>query len=257
MSLGGGFTLAANIATNDLIEAGVTVVVAAGNSNDDACNYSPASTLAAMTVGSTGDWGNPAAPISDARSAFSNWGSCLDLFAPGANIRSAWIGSDTAWLTISGTSMASPHVAGVAVLYLQAVRGALPATVRNYLIDFTTKNVVGDPVGSPNRLLYSGAASTLTLNATPEPITKGTLVTSAGTLSVGGKTLAGRSVQVWFDPAGAGAPVLKGSTTTSSTGFYSRTFPQSEDGSWYAVHEGSPLVGPGQSPLDFVDCTNC
>jgi subtilisin family serine protease len=258
MSLGGGFTIAANIATNDLVEAGVTVVVAAGNSADDACNYSPASTLSAVTVGATGDELNPSAPITDQRAGYSNFGSCLDLFAPGSLIKSAWIGSDTASATLSGTSMASPHVAGVAALYLSSAPSALPATARNYLIDFSTTGVVTDPgAGSPNRLLYSGGAPSLSLNATPEPITKGGNVTSAGTLSVGGKALAGKSVQVWFDPLGPPVAVLRGTATTSSTGFYSRTFTQDVDGYWLARFGGAPLVGAGQSPLDFVDCTNC
>jgi len=258
MSLGGGFSIAMNVATNDLVEAGVTVVVAAGNSDDDACDYSPASTLSAMTVGATGDRFNSAAPITDQRADYSNFGPCLDLFAPGSLIRSAWIGSNTATSTISGTSMASPHVAGVAALYLSSAPGALPATVRNYLVDFSTTGVVTDPgSGSPNRLLYSGGAASLSLNATPEPITRNANVTSAGVLSVGGKVLAGKTIQVWFDPAGAPAAVLRGTATTTSTGSYSRTFTQDVDGSWFAKFAGAPLVGPGQSPLDFVDCTNC
>jgi subtilisin family serine protease len=258
MSLGGGFLIALNIATNDLVEAGVTVVVAAGNSADDACNYSPASTLSAMTVGATGDRFNAVAPITDQRADYSNFGPCLDLFAPGSLIKSAWIGSNTASATISGTSMAAPHVAGVAALYLSSVPSALPATVRNYLIDFSTTGVVTDPgAGSPNRLLYSGGAASLTLNATPEPITKGGSVTSAGVLSVGGKALAGRTVQIWFDPAGPPTQVLRGTATTSSTGRYRATITQDVDGSWFARFTGAPLVGSGQSPLDFVDCTNC
>jgi subtilisin family serine protease len=258
MSLGGGFSIAMNIATNDLVESGVTVVVAAGNSAADACNFSPASTLSAITVGATGDRFNPAAPITDQRSDYSNFGSCLDLFAPGSLIKSAWIGSNVATATISGTSMASPHVAGVAALYLSSAPSSLPATVRNYLIDFSTAGVVTNPgAGSPNRLLFSGGAPSLSLNATPEPITKGGNVNSAGTLSVGGKVLAGKTIQIWFDPLGAPVAVLRGTATTSSTGFYSRTLTQDVDGYWFARFAGAPLVAAGQSALDFVDCTNC
>jgi subtilisin family serine protease len=258
MSLGGGFSIAMNIATNDLIESGVTVVVAAGNSADDACNYSPASTLAAITVGATGNRFSPNAPITDARADYSNFGSCLDIFAPGSLIQSAWIGSNVATNTISGTSMAAPHVAGVAALVLSSSPSSLPATVRNYLVDFSTTGVVTNPgAGSPNRMLYSAGAPSLTLNANPEPITKGGNVTSTGTLSVGGKALAGKSIQIWFDPVGAPVAVLRGTATTSATGFYSRTLTQDVDGYWFARFTGAPLVPAGQSPLDLVDCTNC
>ncbi|HEX5833184.1 MAG TPA: S8 family peptidase, partial [Pyrinomonadaceae bacterium] len=109
MSLGGGASSALDTAVNNLSNSGVAIAVAAGNSNTNACNSSPARAANAITVGST--------TSTDARSSFSNFGSCLDLFAPGSGILSAWIGSTTATRTISGTSMASPHVAGVAALY--------------------------------------------------------------------------------------------------------------------------------------------
>ncbi len=148
MSLGGGASSALDTAVNNAINAGVTFVVAAGNSNANACNYSPARVAAAITVGST--------TSSDARSSFSNYGSCLDIFAPGSSITSAWHTSTTATNTISGTSMASPHVAGVAALYLQANSGASNATVRNAIVNGSTTNVVTSAgTGSPNRLLYS------------------------------------------------------------------------------------------------------
>lgn len=148
MSLGGGASSATDTATNNLINSGVVVVVAAGNSNANACNYSPARTAAAITVGSTAS--------NDTRSSFSNYGSCLDIFAPGSSIRSAWYTSTTASNTISGTSMASPHVAGAAAKYLQGSPSASPATVRNALVNAATTNVVsGAGTGSPNRLLYT------------------------------------------------------------------------------------------------------
>ena len=111
MSLGGGASTALDTPSADSVAAGVTYAVAAGNSNANACNSSPARVSQALTVGSS--------TSSDARSSFSNFGTCVDLFAPGSSITSAWITNNTATNTISGTSMASPHVAGVAALYLE------------------------------------------------------------------------------------------------------------------------------------------
>ena len=148
MSLGGGASSALDTAVNNLSNAGVAIAVAAGNSNTNACNSSPARAANAITVGST--------TSTDARSSFSNFGSCLDIFAPGSGILSAWIGSTSATRTISGTSMASPHVAGAAALYKQANPSASAATIRNALVNNATTNVVTSAgTGSPNRLLYT------------------------------------------------------------------------------------------------------
>jgi subtilisin family serine protease len=147
MSLGGGVNSSVDAAVNSLINAGVTVVISAGNDNLNACNYSPARVTAAITVGST--------DINDARSSFSNTGACLDLFAPGGNITSAWNTGDSATNTISGTSMASPHVAGAAALYLANNPSATPAQVATALLNNATPNKVANPgSNSPNRLLF-------------------------------------------------------------------------------------------------------
>jgi aqualysin 1 len=147
MSLGGGASSALDNAVTNSINSGVTYVVAAGNSNANACNYSPARVSSAITVGST--------TSSDSRSSFSNFGSCVNIFAPGSSITSAWHTSNTATNTISGTSMASPHVAGVAALYLQGNTGAAPSTVRSAIYNnATTGRLSGIGSGSPNRLLF-------------------------------------------------------------------------------------------------------
>lgn len=148
MSLGGGASSALDTAVNNLSNSGVAIAVAAGNSNANACNSSPARAANAITVGST--------TTTDARSSFSNFGTCLDLFAPGSGILSAYSTSDTATATLSGTSMASPHVAGVAALYKQVNPSASSTTVRNAIVNGATTNVVTNAgTGSPNRLLYS------------------------------------------------------------------------------------------------------
>jgi len=148
MSLGGGASSALDTAVNNLANSGVPIAVAAGNSNANACNSSPARAANAITVGST--------TTTDARSSFSNFGTCLDIFAPGSGILSSYFSSDTATATLSGTSMASPHVAGVAALYKQFNPGASAATTRNAIVNGSTPNVVTNAgTGSPNRLLYS------------------------------------------------------------------------------------------------------
>jgi subtilisin family serine protease len=147
MSLGGGASTSIDNAVSNSIGSGITYAIAAGNSNANACNFSPARVPAAITVGNS--------TITDARSGTSNFGTCLDLFAPGTQITSAWSTSDTATNTISGTSMASPHVAGAAALILSANPSFTPAQVRDRIVADATPNVITNPgTGSPNRLLF-------------------------------------------------------------------------------------------------------
>ncbi len=170
MSLGGGVSSALDTAVRNSINAGVVYGLAAGNENADACNSSPSRTAEGITVGAT--------TSTDARASYSNWGTCLDIFAPGSSITSAGISSNTATATMSGTSMATPHVVGVAALYLQSNPSASAATVRNALVSNGTANKVTSPgTGSPNVLLYSifgAAAPTNTPTRTSTPISGAT-----------------------------------------------------------------------------------
>ncbi|MFI7025315.1 S8 family peptidase [Micromonospora sp. NPDC049900] len=152
MSLGGGANTSVDNAVINSINAGITYAVAAGNGNalgqrQNACNYSPARAAPAITVGATQN--------NDAAASFSNFGTCVDILAPGVSITSAWHTGDTATNSISGTSMASPHVAGVAALVLSANPSWTPQQVRDYLVANSTPNVITNVgTGTPNQLLY-------------------------------------------------------------------------------------------------------
>ena len=182
MSLGGGASTALDNAVSASVSSGVTYAVAAGNENQNACNVSPARVASALTVG--------ASTRTDSRdTGYSNYGSCLDVFAPGTQITSAWYSSDSATNTISGTSMASPHVAGVAALYLQGSPSADPATVSNAVVSTSTSGALSSVgSGSPNRLLYSPLTGG---GGTPPPTTgcEATTATYGGSLSSGGSAV--------------------------------------------------------------------
>ncbi|WP_406214794.1 S8 family peptidase [Streptomyces canus] len=146
LSLGGGASSTLDTAVRNSIASGVTYAVAAGNSSANASSYSPARVTEAITVGAT--------TSTDARASYSNYGSVLDVFAPGSSITAGWYTSDTATNTISGTSMATPHVAGAAAVYLAGHTSATPAQVATALVNGATSNVVTSPgTGSPNKLL--------------------------------------------------------------------------------------------------------
>lgn len=165
MSLGGGGSATLDAAVEGLVNRGITVLVAAGNSSADACNYSPARTPGAITVA--------ASSITDGFASFSNFGSCVDVVAPGVNIISAWVSSNTATATLQGTSMASPHVAGLAASLLSS--GYLtPGQVAAQLESKAAQGVIaGVPVGTPNLLAQVVAASTVvTPPVTEEPVTE-------------------------------------------------------------------------------------
>lgn len=148
MSLGGGASTALDNAVSASIARGITYVVAAGNESTNACNRSPARVGAALTVA--------ASTSTDHQASYSNFGKCVDLYAPGSAIRSAWASGDTATASLNGTSMAAPHVAGVAALYLQANPGASPAAVSQVINANATQRIINKAgSGTPNRLLYS------------------------------------------------------------------------------------------------------
>jgi subtilisin family serine protease len=176
MSLGGSADTTLDTAVNNSISSGVTYAIAAGNSNADACTTSPARVAAAITVGATDS--------SDNRASFSNFGTCLDIFAPGVSITSDWNTSDTATNTISGTSMATPHVTGAAALVASANPSWTPQQIRDYLVNNATSNVVVNPgTGSPNKLLYvvnAQAANDFSISVSP----------TSGTVTAGGSTTA-------------------------------------------------------------------
>ena len=184
MSLGGSLNTVTNDAVAASIASGIVYTVSAGNESIDACTKSPASAPGAITVASS--------TRTDARSSFSNWGSCVDLFAPGSDITSAWWNTDAATNVISGTSMAAPHVAGVAAVYMETNPTATPSAVAQAILNAGTTGVIGDVAGSPNILLHLTAAPPLPTS--PSRLT----ATIAGPTSMGLTWVDRATDESWF-----------------------------------------------------------
>ena len=216
MSLGGPASSTLDSAVQSVVNDGITVVVAAGNESKDACTVSPARAAAALTTGATDS--------SDRRASFSNYGTCLDMFAPGVSIKSAGTSSTTATVTMSGTSMASPHVAGAAAVLLALEPSLTPAGVASRLTSGATAGVVSSAgSGSVNRLLFSdpqtetapvvsAAAPSAPTGVVASPVRKGAKVTwTLG--SNGGSALTGHTVRVYNAAGYVGSVTVSGTTT--------------------------------------------
>lgn len=219
MSLGmSAVSTAVNSAVAGAVGKGVTMVVAAGNSNVDACTASPASEPSAITVGAT--------DINDARASYSNFGTCLDVFAPGSSITSAWYSASNAAAILSGTSMAAPHVTGIAALALAANPTANPIDVAAFLTSKASANqLTSIGTGSPNLLAYSlaiGAPASVAKQVVAvkaivaSPTKKKTSWTAGSTVSIRdvstGAAVANATVSGTFNPGGTKSCV------TASTG---------------------------------------
>ena len=225
MSVETSYSRTLNSSVTTAVRNGVTVVAAAGNDGGDACNYSPASTPEAITVGATS--------ANDQRVGYSNIGSCVSLFAPGEGIFTIWNNSPTATTYMSGTSFASPMVAGVAALYLSAHPAASPAEVKNAIISNATSSAVIDPgPASPNILLYS------LLESPPPSGCSGT--TYAGTIQSGRSAYQSNS-----NGFGAGTGEFDGSLNVPAGAVFNLTLEKKSKNRWSAVSTSGSSVSYG------------
>ncbi|MEJ6574069.1 MAG: S8 family peptidase [Actinomycetes bacterium] len=206
MSLGGPTSSALDEAVSNLISRGISVVIAAGNDNLDACDYSPARTSEAITVGATNS--------DDSRASYSNYGTCLDIFAPGTAIESTWLGTSY-YAILNGTSMAAPHVAGIIVRFLSQYPGLTPTQVANSIKTSSTKNLVTSAgTGSPNRLAYLTVLPdttnvSLSVAGSARTVSSRELITISAVSNVAGK--------ITFKANGKPIPGCKGVRTVALT----------------------------------------
>ncbi|SCL15985.1 S8 family peptidase [Micromonospora inyonensis] len=244
MSLGGGANATLDTAVRNSIASGVTYGLAAGNSNNDACTGSPGRTPEGITVGATTN--------TDARSSFSSFGSCLDIFAPGSSIVSAWNTSDTATNNISGTSMATPHVVGAAALVAGANPTWTPQQVRDKLVNDTTSGVVTNPgTGSPNKLLYVANSDTPPTNdfsVSVSPASGSTAPGGAVTATVNTATTNGSAQSVSLSasglPSGATASFNPATVTSgASSALTIRTSESTPAGTYSVTVTGTAASG--------------